>query len=44
MSLSKAQYEARRWLETAKEDLEAARALNSADFFYIRVKKLIGAP
>jgi HEPN domain-containing protein len=33
MSLSKAQYEARRWLKTAEEDLEAARTLNNAGMF-----------
>lgn len=33
MSLSKAQYEARRWLKTAKEDLEAERTLNDAGMF-----------
>lgn len=33
MSLSKAQYEARRWLETAKEDLKASRTLNNAGMF-----------
>jgi HEPN domain-containing protein len=33
MSLSKAQYEANRWLKTAEEDLEAARMLNEAGKF-----------
>jgi HEPN domain-containing protein len=33
MSLSKAQYEARRWLKTAEEDLDAARTLEHAGKF-----------
>jgi HEPN domain-containing protein len=33
MSLSKAQYEAKRWLRTAEEDLKAARTLNDAEMY-----------
>lgn len=33
MSLSKAQYEAKRWLKTAEEDLQAAKILINAGMF-----------
>ena len=52
MSLSKAQYEAKRWLRTAEEDLKAARTLNDAadaeqalekaEFFVKRVNTILG--